>query len=180
MTKEKAEIFSILSHNSVAKKDIDYLCSLAVQDKDVFDELFELIFKGDGKIDWHAAWAMEKVSEKTPTLFNRQHIARLTLLAIDNRHDSLQRLCLSILVNLPVQNPISSDFINRCFAQMISPKETVGVQVLSMKFLLKIGKIVPEFESEIIVCLENTDDELYSKGYIAAKRNTLKKLKINK
>lgn len=176
MTKNQTEVTSILS-NSISKKDVDYLSSLAIHDRAIFDELFELVFKGDGKTDWHSAWVMEKVSEKTPKLFNSEHIIRLTSLTIDNRHDSLQRLCLSILFNLPVEKQISSDFVNRCFAQMASPKETVGVQVLSMKILQKIGKIEPEFESEIIACLENTDDQLYSKGYIAAKKNILKQMR---
>lgn len=61
---------------------------------------------------------------------------------------------------------------------MLSPKSSIGVQALSMKILLRISEIEKDFRSELTVCLENTDDELYSAGFRASKRTVLKSLKL--
>ncbi len=177
MSENQHTFMEILSAN-MGKQEVDWLSNEAILSTDTFHMLFRLIFGEDKKTAWHACWVVEKVSEKAPELFQKEHNKQLVDFTLTNRHDGLQRLCLSILYNLPVYLPISVEFINRCFEQMMSPKETVGVQVLSMKMIGRICEIEPEFIPELISCLENVDDALYSKGYIAAKKNMLKRLKV--
>lgn len=178
MSETQNTFTKILSAN-MGRQEVDWLCNEAILNKDTFLQFFRLITGNDKKVAWHACWVLEKVSEKAPELFQKEHNKQLVDFTLINRHDGIRRLCLSILYNLPLCQPISVEFINRCFEQMMSPKETVGVQVLSMKMLGRICEAEPEFIPELISCLENTDDELYSKGYTAAKRNMLKKLRMN-
>ena len=63
---------------------------------------------------------------------------------------------------------------------MLSTRRSVGIQVLSMKILIKICKIEKDFVPELIALLENAEDSMYPAGFVAAKRNALKSLNINK
>ncbi|NLI71869.1 MAG: hypothetical protein GX361_03970 [Bacteroidales bacterium] len=153
------------------------MCNEALHHNHVFDFFFSQIRNKNTDIAWRASWVLEKVSETNPKLFTDYHNRQLLELTTTNQHDSLQRLCLSILFNLPLSLPISVNFVNRCFEQMTSPEETVGVQVLSMKMLARICEAEPAFTQEFLSSLENTDDELFSKGFVAAKKHTIKKLR---
>lgn len=175
---ESQQVFLDVLSTSMGRKEVDWLSYEAILSEDNFNLFFSLIFGEDKKIAWHACWVIEKVSEQAPELFKREHNQQLVDFTLINRHDGLQRLCLSILLNLPILQPISVEFINRCFEQMVSPKEPVAAQVLSMKMLGRICELEPEFTPELIYSLENTDDSLYSKGYLAAKNNLLKRLRI--
>lgn len=152
------------------------MCNEALHKGHVFDFFFKQLSNKNTDIAWRASWVLEKVSEENPKLFTDWHNRQLVELTTTNRHDSLQRLCLSILFNLPLSLPISVNFVNRCFEQMTSPEETVGVQVLSMKMLARICEVEPEFTQELLSSLQNTDDNLFSKGFAAAKKNTIKRL----
>lgn len=178
MSENQNTFMEVLSAN-MGKREVDWLCNEAVLNRDTFRLFFQLMFREDTKTAWHSCWVLEKVSRKAPELFQEDQIKILVDFTLTNRHDGIQRLCLSILFNLPLYQPISVEFINNCFERMMSPKETVGVQVLSMKMLGRICDAEPEFIPELISCLENTDAELYSKGYTSAKRNMLKKLKMS-
>lgn len=172
-------VFLEIFLSPMGKKEVDWLCSEALLDPAVFEFFFEQIRNATPRIAWHAAWVLEKVSEADPDRFTESQNRQLVELTAVNQHDGLQRIVLSILLNIPLLQPISVDFINQCFEKMLSPKETVGVQVLSMKLLEQICVVEPDFKPELFFSLENTDDELYSRGYIAAKKNLLKRLKMN-
>ena len=172
----KEDIYLDILSSAMGKKEVDWLCSEAMLSSQVFEFFFNQLRNENQRIAWHSAWVLEKVSEAQPELFAETHYAKLIDFTSTNQHDGLQRLCLSIILNLPVRQPISVDFINRCFDQMISPKETVGVQVLSMKILDRICTVESDLTPELISTLENTEDGLYSKGFVAAKKNLIKRL----
>ena len=118
----------------------------------------------------------EKVSEVDHSMFTDEDYRQLIDFTLTNKEDSLQRLCLSVLFNLPFRKPLSVEFINNCFEQMISPKKPVGVQVLSMKILHKICLVEPGFTDELLLSLENLDYFNYSAGFEAARNQVIKSL----
>ena len=142
-----------------------------------FPIVYQLIFDSDDKVSWRAAWACQKISEKHPEWFFVQHFLGLAKLSISTRHGGLQRGCLSILNNLPFPDPIPVDLINACFDWMTSAKSSIAVQALSMKVLVRICKVEPDFVHELIACLENVDYESYSPGFKSIRKNALKVLK---
>lgn len=158
-------------------KEANYLSVLAGQDPIVFDILVMLVFTEEQPINWRAMWVLEKVSEREPTLFTNTLHRRLAELIVYNRHLGLQRLCLSILFNLPVDNGLFSvQCINRLFAQMLAPKQPVAIQVLSMKLLAKICTVEPGFIPELLAHLEDVDVSNYSKGYVATRKKIINQL----
>lgn len=172
-------IRAVLS-KTIGKKEVDMLRTILLNDVGQFEAVFQMIFSTNKKIAWHAAWVIEKVSKKEARFFSDEKNLQLINFVLSNKHPGLQRLCFIILFYLPVYQPVSVEFINLCFEQMLSPRKSVGVQVLSMKMLRKIGMIEKDFIPELIASLENADDNLYSPGFIAAKRKVIKSLNNNR
>jgi len=141
-----------------------------------FSIVFELMFDKNEKTAWHAAWICEKVSERSPHFFSEKAIEQIVALAISTIFTGLQRLLLSMILNLGLPNEISVDFINLSFERMISPKSPVAVQVLSMKVLHEFTKREPDLKAELKAYLESIDIENYTSGYRSARKNILKKL----
>ena len=162
--------------NRLTIKEVHLVCDALIQNKEQFAEFFQLIFQGPYKIAWQAAWICEKVSEVDTSMFTDEDYRQLIDFTLTNKEDSLQRLCLSVLFNLPFRKPLSVKFINNCFEQMISPKKPVGVQVLSMKILHKICLVEPGFTDELLLSLENLDYFNYSAGFVAARNQVIKSL----
>ena len=141
--------------------------------------IYQLIFDPEVKVAWRAAWACQKISEVHSEWFGDAQFNELASLAISTVHGGLQRGCLSILLNLPIPNPIQVEFINACFEWMVSPKSPIAVQAISMKILFRICCIEPDFKPELRAYLENVDASAYSAGFNSTRKNVLKLL-INK
>lgn len=141
-----------------------------------FSTVFELMFDSNEKISWHAAWICEKVSERSPAFFSGKDIDRIVDLAIFTIFTGVQRLLLSMILNLGLPRDIPVEFINLSFERMISPKSPVAVQVLSMKILYEFTKREPDFKAELKAYLESVDIDNYTVGYRSARKNILNKL----
>lgn len=179
MVENRAEDMRALLSAPMGVKEADYLGALAIQDAAVFDLLAAMLFSEEEPVNWRAAWALEKTSEHSPAAFDRAMRRQLISLLTTNRHVGRQRLGLSILFNLPMDEDtvLSGEFINRLFEQMTAPKEPVGVQVLAMKLLERICTLEPAFIPEMLARLENNTLECYSKGYLAARRGVIERLR---
>ena len=169
---------AVISHR-LTKEEVLIVRDELISEKESFSDFFQLIFQKPVKTAWQVAWICEKVSEADVTMFTDEDYHQLMDFTLTNNEDGLQRLCLSIILNLPLRKPVSVEFINLCFDQMISPRKPVGVQVLSMKILRKICIAVPDLGDELLVILENTDDLTYSPGFISARKHVIKSLKTN-
>ena len=143
------------------------------------DIIYRLIYDSDKKVAWRAAWACQKISEKHSGWFTANQFREISNLAISTSHEGLQRGCLSILLNLPLPDPIPVELINACFDWIISPKLPVSVQALSLKILYRICCMESGFKPELIATLENVDFCAYSVGFNTTRKNILKLL-INK
>lgn len=157
-------------------KQIHLVRDEIIQHPHYFFDVFELIFEKENKHAWRAAWAIEKVSEKEASFFSDKEIIDLMTFSISIENSSLLRSVLSILINLPIPKNLPVEFINLCFEKTISMKESVAVQALSIKMLLRISEIEPDFMPEIIATLENVDITCVSAGYIAMRAQVLKHL----
>lgn len=143
-----------------------------------FAIIFELMWDNKEKVAWHAGWICEKVSERSPRYFTDKHIQRIINLSITTSFTGLQRLLLSMILNLSLPEEIPVDFINVCFERMISPKSPTAVQTLSMKLLYETVKREPDLKQEFLAYLQSIEIQNYTTGYISARNNILKNLII--
>jgi hypothetical protein len=159
---------------------VDYLVADVLANPSKFATLYELIFDNEPVVAWRAAWACQKISEKHAEWFTESQFRSITKLAIDTDQQGLRRGCLATLCNLQLPDPIPVELINSCFEWMVSPHEAIAVQAKSMRMLQMICRVIPEFRSELKICLETIDYESYSAGFQSTRKNVLKELSRTK
>jgi len=174
------ENYRIKLIGSLSRKMIDEIAASVYDDITNFERVFDLIFDLDDKVAWRAAWACEKIIQKFPEFIDNQKLGRITTLSLKTKHNGLHRISLSILNSIPSVDSLNVELINSCFEWMISVKQPIAVQALSLKLLLKYCKIEPELIPELIAYLENFDSYRLSPGMISCRRNALKQLKKSK
>ncbi|NDV46563.1 hypothetical protein D0T49_05840 [Paludibacter sp. 221] len=160
----------------VQKTNYHQLFDIVRNSPEDFKVVFELMFDENEKTAWHAAWICEKVSETHPDYFSEKSLQRIVELAVSTNYTGLQRLLLSMILNMGLPEDIPVEFINVCFERMVSPKSPTGVQALSMKILFEFSKKVPDFKPELKAYLESVDIENYTAGFVTARKHILKKL----
>ena len=168
--------FRAILSSPITLKELILIKDEILKNPTTFSEVFEFIFEKTSKWAWRAAWAIEKVSEADTSFFSEKEILRLMELSVFIQNDGLKRAVLAILINLPIPENLPVEFINVCFERMISMRESVAVQALSMQMLLRIGNKIPELIPEILVTLENMDLTGVSAGYLAIRKKTMKAL----
>ncbi len=161
---------------SINKLSIDALVHEICNKPEYLKDMHQLISDEKQAVSWRAIWVCEKVSELYPSWFAPLYNDILQRLLVC-RHEGSKRLLLSILYNIPAPTPIPVDLLNYCLDHMLSPKESIGVQALSIRMAYKLCKLEPELLKELQLILENTDTEYYSSSVRSAIRNIFKKIK---
>ena len=175
MIMEKTNYKDILGL-SFSRIQFQTIQSSAIENPETFQTIFKLMFDKNEKVAWRAAWICEKISEKHPSFFTSQSIFQIIELATTTTYSGVLRLTLSTLLNLSLPENLPVEFINLCFDRMVSLRQTVAVQVLSMKILYEFTKQEPDFRTELKNILESIEPEEYTVGYKTARRNILKRL----
>lgn len=176
----ETESYKIHLSGSLSRSMIDEVAFTVYDDVSNFDRVFELIFDKDEKVAWRAAWACEKIIQKFPEFVDNQKLEQITSLTLNTKHDGIRRITLSILFSIPITKQLNVELINSCFDWMISTKQPIAVQALSLKLLSKYSKYEPELIPEFLAYLENFDSDQLSPAMISCKRNALKELNRKK
>ena len=152
----------------------EFACRIMAE-PEIFSELYALAFDDNPKTAWRAAWVCEKISYRLPEWFMDKRPRLIQRIMQSTNHGS-KRSLLSILLVLPIEEPISIEFLNFCLDRMLSPQEPIAIQALCMKMAYELCKKEPEILPELKYMLENAEPEYYSKGIQTVIRNTLKQL----
>jgi len=168
-----------LLKNNLSRQLIDNVALSVYDNISDFQIVYNLIFDDDKKVAWRAAWACEKMIQKFPEFVDDNKKEQLISLAISTNHPGLHRLSLSILNSLSFGNSIPVELLNSCFEWISSDKQTIAVQALSLKLLLKFCIIEPDLKQELIAYLTNIDLNNLSPGMVSTCRNALKQLNKN-
>lgn len=149
----------------------------ALADTEVLKELLNLLYEGDDPMRWRAAWVLEKVSERKPSLLAKERNSIVAMVTNGNGPDGLRRLLMSILHNLPDDRDIDVELLNYLLATMLDLKATPGVQALAMKLAARISSRHEELHEEFYCIVRNMELEYYSPGVRSAVKQCLKKNK---
>jgi hypothetical protein len=150
-----------------------------INNPEQFPELYSLSYDTDPKVAWRAAWICEKISYQFPEWFINKR-SELAKRIIHCSNDGSKRSLLNILLHLPVEEPISVEFLNFCLDHMLSPQEPIAIQAQCIKMAYKLCQKEPELLPEFKYILENAELEFYSKGIQSTVRNTLEQLNSTK
>ncbi len=172
--------FETLLSASLSRRVIEDIVRSVSSYPEDFQHLYDLIkLKDNEKASWRAAWACEKLCEIAPELFMDKR-SEMMQLAITQKNDSKKRLLLSMLYDLPLKDVFSTNFLNTCLDWMFSPKESIGVQALSIRMAYKLCEYEPELLPELQLYLESAETEYMSTGVKTTVKNVLKKINKKK
>lgn len=146
----------------------------AMADVNLLDALCSLLYDECEKLRWRAAWVLEKVSEKEPSLLYAER-TKLTELAMrTDVSDGVRRLLLSIYYHMPDAEEWDGRFYNFLLDTMVNTQSSTGVQALAMKLVGRMSHADNFLHEEFLCIVRNMEVEYYSPGVRAVMRNCLK------
>ena len=152
----------------------------AMTDIGTLESLYALLYDDSESLRWRAAWVLEKVSLKQPSLLYAER-ARLTELAMrTDISDGLRRLLLSICYHMPDAKECDVRFYNFLLDTMVNLQSSAGVQALAMKLAARMSCVDNILHDEFQCIIRNMEMEYYSPGVRAAIRNCMKMKKVKK
>lgn len=131
-----------------SRRNTDLVVDLVFKKPELFDQLFNIFIKDDGRVAWKAAWVMDIASEKDPLLLEpylgkiASHLEKLT-------QESTRRQALRMLARSPLPQEHLGVLIKHCFDWLTSSKEPVAVKMFSMEILYRISELEPEMKKEL-------------------------------
>jgi len=155
----------------------DKLAEEIIENREMFEQLFELIFVDNKAVAWRAAWICDKLSRKKPEWFTEKHIKKILEILPFEKHKGTLRGLLSIFLNLYKGSQLDTNILNLLYNLMISVKADVSHQVLSMKILSRLCENEPAFIPEFQAYIEFLSPNDYTPGFNSCRKNTLNWLK---
>ncbi len=145
-------------------------------DKELFNQLFELIFSDDPRLAWRSCWIIDSASEDFPELLTGKLPDIINALII-TRNSSLKRHFTRIIARYPIPEDFLSATVNRSF-ELLLPSEPIAVRVNAMQILFSITNQLPDLKGELISVIEHLMEEGDSAGFINRSEKLLRKLRF--
>lgn len=146
----------------IGKVEIMHIAYEAIADRNLLHDLLELMYEGEGRLRWHAAWGIEKISAKCPVLVLGERSRIIALVMQDGIPDGLRRICLSVLYNLQDDNSLDVALFNFLLGMMQNIQSSPGVQALAMKLACRMCKKEQELYREFLCIVRNMELDCYS------------------
>lgn len=140
-----------------------------------FDELFGLFLHDESRVVQRAAWPVSYCVEAHPPLIKKHWKALTGYLDKPNLHDAVKRNSVRMMQYIEIPEQFHGEVMNRCFAYLESPVESIAVKVFSMTVLANLAKKYPEIKAELILLIE---DQLphQTAGFKSRAKKVLKEL----
>jgi len=165
--------------NNLSRHVIDEIALSVINDESNFQELFSLVNHSDNQISWRSTWACEKIVDINPHLINESYFEKIIELTLNTKIDGQRRLLLSIIYKLQSIYAIPVPLLNNCFEWMVSEKQAIAVQALSLKILTQYCLVEPDLKPELIAYLDNFSQLMSSPAMISVCKKSYKQLLIN-
>jgi hypothetical protein len=157
------------------KSDVDLCASAVVQQPKLFEELLDIVAKGEVTPAMKAAWILGKASELNRAL-PAKHVARIIELLSLAKVSGVQRELIKTLFKLNLQEEEESRLLDLCFHFLNHAESDVAVRNQALKILLALTKKYPDLKQEVIVSLE-AQLEYNTEAWARYSGKTLAKLK---
>ena len=140
----------------LSQDDIHEMCFLTQgPDNDSLkEELYTLISDEDVRVSYNALWVFAHFDLSNNKWLYAKH-DELIDKAIAEKHDGKKRLLLTLILRQPFdRDTLRTDFIDFCFATILSSHESCANRALCMKLAYEQCRFFPELLSELSNCLE--------------------------
>ncbi|HEY3390714.1 MAG TPA: hypothetical protein VGK38_14145 [Prolixibacteraceae bacterium] len=146
-----------------------------ISDKQIFDQLYQLIFMDDKHLAWRSCWIIDNASEESPDLL-ADKIPEIITALLSTNNTSLKRHFTRILCRYQIPSEYLSAVVDKSF-ELLSPSEPAAVRVFAMQLLFNITRELPDLKGELICVIESLMDEGGSAGFINRSVKLLRKLR---
>jgi hypothetical protein len=137
----------------MSRRNTDLVADLIIQKPDLFEDLFEIFLGNNEPVSRRAAWVIDTVSEKIPSLLE-PYLNYMTEALPGFTHDGLKRHAVHMLSRSPLPTEHLGELMNICFTWLTSPKESVAVKIYCMDILYNISKSEPDLKKELADSIE--------------------------
>ncbi len=161
-----------------SRANIDFVSSIAGDNKNAFDTIFNLIYTSRHPINQRAAGVLETVSENHPDLI-LPYLDRMIKTFADFRVDGVKRNFAKIFTRTNFNDNQKGHIINLCFDMLQNRKESIAVRAYCMTVLSNISNTIPEIRNELAIIIES-EMQFGSGAWKARGRLILKKIYSHK
>jgi 8-oxo-dGTP diphosphatase len=171
------EDFRAMINATMGSKEVEWIAKSAVENPVIFRKLFNYSFSADKKLAFHSSWALSKVCDQYPELFNA-FLPQIIDVLGKLENESTQRSFLRILTQTDMvkltgkQQGILAD---HCFSALRSGFSAIAIKAYSMEIIYKLAVIYPELAHELAATINMLQGES-SAGIVARGTIILKKL----
>lgn len=143
---------AILEEHS--KAQCDKIVRYIGNNKERFDELMKLFFKGEYRISQRAAWPVSYCVQKHPLLVEPYYKQLLDNLEKPGLHDSVVRNTVRLLQYVKIPKKYHGRVMTICFDFIQSNETAVGIKAFSLTVLQNLSKEYPDILHELKTIVE--------------------------
>jgi len=140
----------------LSKRNTDYMASVVDNDEKLFDQLMQLVLSNEKTVSGRAAWVIETVWLKYPSLINK-HIPEMVDFLTVSSYDNQKRHFLKILSTIDLKQ-LDEDrqgiLLDYCFTWLEDPVYPTAVKMFSMQIIYNYIKIEPLLARELAAVIE--------------------------
>jgi len=159
-------------------ENLNFLMHELVVNPDNLTVLSQIALYGTQPKSWRAAWLMDKIHEKEPSLI-RPLIPQLIEQLKVEKSDGKKRHWLKIVSLNPIPEESMGFLTDYCISAFTSSKEPIAVRVHAMQILHNIALLEPGLNPEIRTILEHEIENHPSAGLVSRGRKLVKNLGRN-
>jgi hypothetical protein len=118
-----------------------------------FPSLMEIAMEDNGRINWRASWAADKINESIPGIA-ADWIPKLTESLPGLAHKGKKRQYLKLISLYPIAERNESFLFDFCMDKLAAENEDVSIRVYAMQILYNISEKEPELKEELLQIIE--------------------------
>ena len=156
-------------------ENLNFLMHEIIHNHENISVLAQIALYGTQPKSWRAAWLMDKIHEKEPSLIRPLIPQIIEQLKVEKSEGKKRHLLKLISLN-PLPGESLGFLTDYCISVFTSSKEPIAVRVHAMQVLHNIALFEPELKSEICAIMEHEIENHPSAGLESRGRKLLKSL----
>lgn len=169
--------FREMVSSTMGAREVEWIAESAVENPAIFRKLFGYSFSDDKKLAFHSSWALAKVVDNRPDLF-QDYLPQIIESLEKLGNESTLRSFLRILAFSDISGLGSSNhglLADYCFSALGSGTSAIAVKAYSMDIIYKLALIYPGLIHELAATINMLHGE-GSAGIVARGNIILKRL----
>jgi hypothetical protein len=156
-------------------ENLNFLMHEILHNPENVSVLTQIALYGNQPKSWRAAWLMDKIHEKEPTIIRPLIPQMIEQLKVEKSNGKKRHLLKLVSLN-PMPEDSLGFLTDFCISVFTSSKEPIAVRVHAMQILYNIALLEPDLKSEISSIMEYEIENHPSAGLQSRGRKLLKRL----